>query len=187
MDRATGLMNKEHFLDSVFEGRGLQMGMYERIVWDGWKEEATTRYDRIGVDVPVWLYPPPEVQPGDEKDEREQLRPDYRIDAVGGNDGFVDIIEVKEVGNLTAIGQLLVYELLFRRSYWGFKGVRKVLLAAWIPDPIAFACKHLGIEAEEAGPGVLGAIKAKREASRADPDRPVSEVPGGGGVNTLDR
>lgn len=180
-------MNKEHFLDSVFEGRGLQMGMYERIVWDGWKEEATTRYDRIGVDVPVWLYPPPEVQPGDEKDEREQLRPDYRIDAVGGNDGFVDIIEVKEVGNLTAIGQLLVYELLFRRSYWGFKGVRKVLLAAWIPDPIAFACKHLGIEAEEAGPGVLGAIKAKREASRADPDRPVSEVPGGGGVNTLDR
>jgi len=55
-----------------------------------------------------------------------------RIDAVGERENTIDLIEVKPIGNLSALGQLLTYHKHYISDYEPSKPVRMVLVAGEI-------------------------------------------------------
>lgn len=151
-----------HF-DIAFKPGNLQMGMIEKIVWDAFVKEFGSRYERIGENVPVWLEHP--EKPGAVVASKRSLvsPPSYRIDAIAGSTKCVEIIEVKEIGNLTAIGQLLTYRMLFNRCYWGYEGLSMRLVCLRAPPTISFACERLEIEVTEIGTKVDHLVRAVRK------------------------
>jgi len=158
-------------VDIAFEARNLQMGMIEKIVWDAFVKEFGSRYERIGENVPVWMEHPD--NPGAVVASKRRLvsPPSYRIDAIAGSTKCVEIIEVKEIGNLTAIGQLLTYRMLFNRCYWGYEALAMRLVCLRAPPPISFACERLEIEVTEIGTKVdhlVLAVRRGRETRRIE-------------------
>jgi hypothetical protein len=69
-----------------------------------------------------------------------QILSKLRIDAVGETPGFIDIIEVKPRGNMSAIGQLLTYETHYIKEYHPIKPTRKILVCQEIDANIAEIC-----------------------------------------------
>ena len=147
-----------HF-DLAFKKGNLQMGMIEKIVWDAFVSEFGSRYERIG-----------EEEPGAVVASKRRLvsPPAYRIDAIAGNSKCVEIIEVKEIGNLTAIGQLLTYRMLFNRCYWGYEGLSMRLVCLRAPPTIGFACERLEIEVTEIGTRVDHLVLAVRKGRQGN-------------------
>lgn len=143
-----------------------QMGKIEAIVWEAFVKLHGSRYDRIGENVPVWLDPPAERDTVTPSKRRLVFPECYRIDAIAGNRECVELIEVKEIGNLTAIGQLLTYRMLFNRSYWGYKELAMRLVCLRAPPPIRFACEKLEIEVTEIGEIIEEKVKLVRSGRR---------------------
>jgi len=142
------------------------MGMIEGLVWDAFLRKFGSEYDRIGENVPVW-FDPPEIR-GLLKPSKRCLvdPPSYRVDAIAGNRDYLELIEVKETGNMTAIGQLLTYRMLFMRTYWGYKELAMRLVCRRAPPPIRFACEKLGIGLTELGDSIDDQVKLLRMSSR---------------------
>jgi len=142
------------------------MGLIESVVWDEFVFQFGSNYDRIGENVPVWLDPPEKT--GVLKPSRRLLLypPSYRVDAIAGRDGIVELIEVKETGNMTAIGQLLTYRMMFNRTYWGYEDLAMRLVCRRAPPPIRFACEKLGIDLTELGDSIDGKLKSARMGFR---------------------
>jgi len=160
------MMTEIGHVDIAFAARNLQMGQIEKIVWDEFTKQFGSRYDRIGENVPVWLEHP--EKPGAVVASKRRLvtPPAYRIDAIAGDSKCVEIIEVKEIGNLTAIGQLLTYRMLFNRCYWGYERLSMRLVCLRAPPTIRFACERLEIEVTELGAIVdhlIGAVRKGRK------------------------
>ena len=145
MDRAAGLSYQVSHFDLSFDQAKRQMGQIEAIVWDAFVDQFGSRYERIGENVPVWMQQP--ENPGAVTASKRRLvdPPCYRIDAIASNSKCVELIEVKEVGNMTAIGQLLVYRMLYNRCYWGYEELAMRLVCLRAPPPIIFACERLEI------------------------------------------
>lgn len=138
------------------------MGMIEGIVWDEFLRKYVEGCDRIGENVPVWL-DPPEIRGVLRPSGRVFVDPpSYRVDGIIGYDGHVELIEVKETGNMTAIGQLLTYRMLFNRTYWGYKSLAMRLVCRRAPPPIRFACEKLGIDLTELGDSIDDRLKSAR-------------------------
>lgn len=154
-----------HFREAFKAGKR-QMGLIESVVWDEFVWQFGHEYDRIGENVPVWLDPP--EKRGVLKTSKLRLvdPPSYRVDAIAGKDGIVELIEVKETGNMTAIGQLLTYRMLFNRTYWGYDDLRMRLVCRRAPPPISFACEKLGIELTELGDSIKDQVNSARRGSR---------------------
>jgi len=58
-----------------------------------------------------------------------------RIDAVGFQENFIDVIEVKPSAGPSAVGQVIIYKLLFEREYSTSKEVRAVIVTdEEVPD-----------------------------------------------------
>ena len=127
------------------------MGMKEAAVWEFWVNTSGREVESVGVNVPVWLNPPRNDEGASQDDRERMVRPDYRVDAIATWNKTVAVIEVKETGNMTAIGQLMVYEMLFARTYYGFDEIRKVLVCLHAPEAIKWACEKLGIGLVECG------------------------------------
>ncbi|MBA7585396.1 hypothetical protein ES708_27375 [subsurface metagenome] len=140
--------------------------MIEGVVWDEFVWQFGNEYDRIGVNVPVWL-DPPEIR-GVLKQSKRCLvdPPSYRVDAIAGKDGIVELIEVKETGNMTAIGQLLTYRILFNRTYWNYEGLAMRLVCRRAPPPIRFVCEKLGIGLTELGDSIKDQVNSARRGLR---------------------
>jgi len=157
------MMTEVGHFDIAFKPGNLQMGQIEKIVWDAFVSEFGSQYDRIGENVPVWLEHPD--KPGAVVASKRRLvsPPSYRIDAIAGDSKCVEIIEVKEIGNLTAIGQLLTYRMLFNRCYWGYEALAMRLVCLRAPPPISFACERLEIEVTEIGTKVDHLVLAVRK------------------------
>ncbi|MBA7530951.1 hypothetical protein ES705_23162 [subsurface metagenome] len=159
-------MREVRHIDIAFEPGKRQMGMIEGIVWDEYCRQFAMCYDRIGVNVPVWLDPP--EKRGVLKQSKRCLvdPPSYRVDAIAGKDGIVELIEVKETGNMTAIGQLLTYRMLFNRTYWNYEGLKLRLVCRRAPAPIRFACEKLGIDLTELGDSIKDQVNSARRGIR---------------------
>lgn len=125
------------------------MGMKEAQVWREWLLRESDQTDRVGVNVPVWWNIPNEDDLAKEFLGPIDSRGDYRIDGIYAKEEVITIVEVKETGNMTAIGQLMAYEVLFERSYDGYKGSRKLLLCKKCPEAIKGVCEMYGIEVLE--------------------------------------
>lgn len=166
MDRTAGVTREVRHYELAFAPAKRQMGMIEGLVWDAFLCKFGSEYDRIGENVPVWL-DPPEIR-GLLKPSKRCLvdPPSYRVDAIAGNRDYLELIEVKETGNMTAIGQLLTYRMLFMRTYWGYKELTMRLVCRRAPPPIRFACEKLGIEVTEVGEGIADRMKSIRSESR---------------------
>jgi len=127
------------------------MGQIEKIVWDAFVAEFGSRYERIGENVPVWMEHPEKPTAVTASKRCLVSPPSYRIDAIAGDSKCVELIEVKEIGNMTAIGQLLTYRMLYNRCYWGYERLAMRLVCLRAPPPIIFACERLEIEVTEIG------------------------------------
>ncbi len=149
----------------AFQPGKRQMGKIEALVWEAFVREHGHEYERIGENVPVWL-DPPEDRDAVAPSKRRLVSPEcYRIDAIAGNRDCVELIEVKEIGNLTAIGQLLTYRMLFNRSYWGYAELAMRLVCVRAPSPIRFACERLDIEVTEIGDKIDEKVKLVRSGN----------------------
>ncbi|MBA7620828.1 hypothetical protein ES703_28183 [subsurface metagenome] len=162
VDRTTGVKEVLPF-DKSFQPRARGMGAIESIVWDTWWHQNRNNYERFGQNVPVWVDGVPEESRTGALDAKLDLFGCYRVDAIAGVDGNVEIIEVKETGNLTAIGQLIVYRMLYLRTYWGFSTLTLRLVCLRAPPAIQFACRELGIEISEVGEAAAHQVKLVRQ------------------------
>ena len=135
--------------------------MSETHVAEWWLGLHAGEYERIGRNVPVGLSPDVAYKKGGRAGEALPSRGAYRIDILAGCGSEVTVIEVKEVGNMTSIGQLISYGLLFQRCYQGFTRLKLLLVAARIPDTIRYICDRLGIGWAEAPESVYQSILAR--------------------------
>lgn len=168
MDGTVGVIQEVRHYEHAFTLAKRQMGMIEGVVWDEFLRKFASEYDRIGENVPVWLDPP--ERRGVMKPSQRLLidPPSYRVDAIAGKDGIVELIEVKETGNMTAIGQLLTYRMLFNRTYWGYEDLRMRLVCRRAPPPISFACEKLGIDLTELGDSIKDQVNSARGGNRKE-------------------
>lgn len=143
------------------------MGAIEAVITAYWVDAHLQDYERFGYNVPLWVDPPPADIDINKIASGSEYQPLHRIDVIAGKRGVVDVIEVKEYGNCTAIGQLLVYENLYWLSYSGFTAVNKILVALKVPDPIKMICGGLGITVWEADEDLLQAMSEFRSQSQA--------------------
>jgi len=143
------------------------LGAIEAVISAYWVDADIQDYERFGYNVPLWMDPPPAEVDINKIDTASEYRPLHRIDVIAGKRGVIDIIEVKEYGNTTAIGQLMVYENLYWRSYSGFTAVQKIMVALKVPDPIKAVCNQLGITVWEADEDLLQAMSEFRSQSQA--------------------
>lgn len=69
-----------------------------------------------------------------------------RVDALVETPTFFALVEVKERGGLSAVGQLLGYGFLFARQYRPVKKLRLVLVCERLAPDVDPVLKELGIE-----------------------------------------
>jgi len=142
------------------------MGVIESFVWDEFLRKYSQKYERIGENVPVW-FDPPVIRDVLKPSKRCLVNPPtFRIDAIAGNRDYLELIEVKETGNMTAVGQLLTYRMMFMRTYWGYRELAMRLVCRRASPPIRFVCGKLGIEITELGALIDEKVKSLRMSSR---------------------
>ena len=132
-----------------YEARARQLGMKELVVWEKFVRDFGGYYDRTGMNVPVWWILPGVEDGKVDMDVVKKSHPDFRIDAVGGRGSTVDIIEVKEIADVKAIGQVLTYEVLFMMTYEGVEHTQGKIVCGRCPDAIAGVCGLFGIDVVE--------------------------------------
>jgi len=138
------------------------MGKIETIVADAWLKEYGGSFVRIAFNVPVYLNPPPVgASQGASKRTLDTPEP-YRVDIIGQFGDEVELIEVKESGNMTAIGQLLTYRMLFLRTYSGISVIHLRLVCSKAREAIQAACRELGINLDQMYDNCDDRIKASR-------------------------
>jgi len=127
------------------------MGMFERAVWARWWDQWGGEWQRVGLNVP--LYDPYLARPGRTRNLKDDSPPEplWRVDAVIGRELSVCLVEVKVVGNMTAIGQLHAYRWLFPLCYHGFGELQVLLVAERIPPAIRAVAEVGGISWSEVG------------------------------------
>jgi len=149
MDRAVSLKIQIRPITEVFENRKRQMGKIETIVSDTWLNEYGGSFERFAFNVPVWLNPPIKNATLSDVERRSEGPEPYRVDMVGSFGDEVELIEVKESANMTAIGQLLTYRMLFMRSYFGFRVVHLRIVCSAARDAIVESAKENGINLDQ--------------------------------------
>lgn len=152
------------------------MGAIEAVITAYWVDAHLQDYERFGYNVPLWMDPPPADIDINKIASGSEYQPLHRIDVIAGKRGVVDVVEVKEYGNCTAIGQLLVYENLYWMSYSGFTAVNKILVALKVSDAIKAVCGGLGITVWEADEDLLQAMSEFRSQSQMAGDTSGAEV-----------
>ncbi len=171
MDRAVGIMKPVDSVDVVFEERAKQLGMIEEIVLDTWWDKFKEHYDRIGFNVPLLRDSPGAADQRTAASDKFQKNRCFRIDAVVAFGKECELIEVKETGNMTAIGQLLTYQMLFLETYWGYTKLHLRLVCLRLPDPVLRCCKKHGINVDMVGEEAADLVKQVRRQK----DTEVSE------------
>ena len=139
-----------------------QLGKIEEIVIDAFLSDFGASYDRIGFNVPVWMDPPENRGVLSSRKRRLGVPEPYRIDVVGGFGSEVELIEVKETGNMTAIGQLLTYRILYLRNFCGFSKLHLRLVCVSCRRAIKFSCREQGINVTEVGDKVAHLVTEVR-------------------------
>lgn len=103
----------------------------------------------VAYDVPVGgFFPIPQTTPHNLAADWEYLA-SFKLDMVGFTDNEIIIFEVKHTSKPAAIGQLLVYDHLFRLNYTGRKSVELVLLAFQVKPIIEDVCSNFDIQVIE--------------------------------------
>jgi len=147
---------------AAFEYPRRQLGKIEEIVIDAFLDEFGASYDRIGFNVPVWLNPPENRGVLTTRKRSLSVPEPYRIDVVAGFGSEVELIEVKETGNMTAIGQLLTYRMLYIRNFWGFSKLHLHLVCVSSRQAVKFSCREQGINVTEVGDKVAHLVSEVR-------------------------
>lgn len=141
------------------------MGFQDRAVWTGVLERWPGRIDRVWYDVKVGT---PSDMGSDCSPADLRLGEGMgckRIDVVCRIGGRMYVVEVKPYGNHAALGQVLLYEDLFRARYPRYANVGMVIACASLDQDMANVCAryHVGrwevsgvVEDVGALPGVGG-------------------------------
>lgn len=104
-------------------------------IWERFLERYGQYYKAFAYDVKVGVgrKPLPHWEP--EIQRMYLTLTKKRIDAVGFQNEFVDIIEVKPNAGPSAVGQVITYKLLFEREYSTTKEVRAMIVTdREVPD-----------------------------------------------------
>lgn len=116
------------------------------VIWERFLEKCPDYYNSVDYNVRVGdgQKSLPGLPPEIERDQK--MLTQKRIDVVGYNFGQIDIIEVKPKAGATAIGQVEMYEHLFKESFKPKEEIyKKILTDILIPD-IDKYCKSKKIE-----------------------------------------
>jgi len=105
------------------------------IVWERFLSIHPNIYDRIEYDVRVGEGSTP---PDDIEEKYKIMWRDLsqkRIDAIGHKPNLITIIEITRMAGMKAVGQLMVYPILYRGSYDKLTPISKLLIAEeLLPD-----------------------------------------------------
>jgi hypothetical protein len=69
-----------------------------------------------------------------------------RVDVIGETASDIIIYEVKERAGMSALGQLLCYEALYREEYHPTKPIRKAVITDRLPPNMFALFPHFGVE-----------------------------------------
>jgi len=155
----------------AFYDRAKQLGKIEEIVLETWWNKFRTHYDRIGFNVPILRDNTGRADQYLPAQDKFQKNRNFRIDAVAGFMDECELIEVKETGNMTAIGQLLTYQMLFLETYWGYKKLHLRLVCLKLPDPVLRCCKKHGINVDTVDAEAAHLVKEVRRR----PDKELAD------------
>jgi len=106
----------------------------DKEVWNKFLAKYGNLYKGFQYDVTCGMTSEPEPHWTEPTIKDAQILSKLRIDVVGESQDFIDIIEVKPRGNMSAIGQLLTYRQHYTADYEPQKPVRMVLVCSDI-DP----------------------------------------------------
>lgn len=148
--------------EAAFKYGRRQLGKIEEIVVDCFLRDNGDFYDAYGFNVPVWVNPSENRAVLRRSKPRSCSPEPYRIDIVARFGTECELIEVKETGNMTAIGQLLTYRMLFQRNFWGYTKLHLRLVAVKCPEAIRISCLEQGINISEVGEQVADLVKQVR-------------------------
>lgn len=118
----------------------------EEPIWDKFLAIYGHQWEAFDYDVRVGrgVDPGPDYEP--EWRRLAQLLTQKRIDAVGYRKGEIWIFEVKPYGGLSALGQLLAYEVLYRETYNPKETIKLALVTGRINQDELTAYRAHGIE-----------------------------------------
>lgn len=124
-------------------------------IWTRWLQKNSHRITGVWYDVHVGqaLIAPPGLHPSIQRDADAITR--KRIDVVAKAPPEIWVIEVKPVGNYTALGQAQVYSRLFRLEYNAGLPVVPLVVCAEIDPDLVDDYQRLGVRFEQTGWGNL--------------------------------
>lgn len=105
------------------------------VVWERFLSVNPNRFDRIDYDIRVGngSTPDPNIDLNYQQMWRELSQ--KRIDAIGYNNGLTTIIEITRRAGMKAIGQMVVYPILYRETFPGLDPIQSLLIAEeLLPD-----------------------------------------------------
>jgi hypothetical protein len=124
----TGLNIKPRLYKSQLMRDYPRMSPLDLPVWERYLKDNSNKYISIAYDLPCGTG----VDCTDEQDDN--MRDMYkhltmkRIDAIGFNKSYIDLIEVKPVADIRALGQLIAYKHFFMEQYKPSVPVNMILL-----------------------------------------------------------
>lgn len=115
-------------------------------LWDAFLAEHKEKYTGFVYDVHVGILPPLDpALPANIKAAAEAVYL-YRIDAVGLREDSITIFEIKLHPGLTAYGQLLGYDQLYKLKYKPVLPIKLACVAEVLPPSAKYLFEQAGIE-----------------------------------------
>ncbi len=118
----------------------------DKILLSKFWEQNTINFKSIAYDVPIRGYFDYDILNSKNINNNWDYLASYKIDMLGFTDKFTYICELKHQSKPEAIGQLLVYNHLFKKHSSNYKSIRLLLITFQLKPIIQEVCNKYGIE-----------------------------------------
>jgi len=118
-------------------------------IWKVWRPRNFKRFDKLNFN--VRLFRPLTLDPGLPENIKRmaEFNAAKRIDVLGWCAGAASIIELRNNAGLSAIGQLLGYNKLFRKEFPDMSQVKMILVSNRFDPDVSETAESLNIDVEQ--------------------------------------
>lgn len=122
------------------------MSVADTLIWERFIEKYPKIYKTVQYDFHIGDGPPFNPLMDDGEDLNQDMLYRLRIDAIGHEDGIIDIIEIKPKASPATIGQVKSYRTLYQRDEEPQATVRAVIVTDKIQPNMEYLCKKEGVQ-----------------------------------------
>jgi len=120
-------------------------------IWRAWLPVMVTRYQNVDYSFRLGGKTGGEI-PGSKYAGMWREVTARRVDAVGYTNGRVDLIEFRRNAGPSAIGQLIIYQALWKKEIKSASITHMLLVTDRIDPDLVTACDYIGIEVQIVAP-----------------------------------